>query len=234
MMRALVMAILAAFGGAAGAAAADNRDALVPSITVVGEGKASARPDMAEVQVGVVTQATTASQALKDNNAAMGKLFKALSGQGIADKDIQTSSFQVMPQYRQDKEGRELAEPAGYHVTNLVRVKVRDLAKLGAVLDEVIAQGANRVHGVSFSVADPEAILDGARKQALADAQRKADLYAKAAGRKVGRILLIQEQSPQLPHHGFIGFAREKLGAVPVAPGEMDFQANVTVTFALD
>lgn len=234
-MNGLVLAILAAAATTASPPdAADGHRPLVPSITVVGEGKVSAKPDQAEVQVGVVTHAATASQALKENNAAMERLLKLLAARGIAEKDVQTSSFQVIPQYRQDKEGREQPEPAGYQVANLVRVKIRDLAKLGSVLDEGVNQGANRVQGISFSVGNPEPLLDEARGKAIADARRKAELFAKAAGRKSGRVLLIQEQGAQFPQQAFLGAAMEKAAAVPIALGELDLQANISVTFALE
>lgn len=207
---------------------------LVPSMTVVGESEVLVKPDTATVQVGVVTQGASAAKALKDNNAAMQGLFKTLAARKIAEKDIQTSNFGVTPRYHRDPESGEPPEVIGYRVTNQVRVKVRDLAALGEVLDEVVAAGANRVQGVSFSVAAPDELLDDARRKAVADARRKADLYAKAAGVKVGRVLLVQEQSPQLPRPKVFGLARDSAASVPVAPGELEFGARITVTYAIE
>ena len=207
---------------------------LVPSMTVVGQGEALAKPDTASVQVGIVTQAASASKALKDNNAAMQGLFKALAARGIVEKDIQTSNFSVTPGYHRDPDSGAPPEVIGYQVSNQVRVKIRDLAALGEVLDEVVATGANRVQGVSFSVASPNDLLDDARRKAMADARRKADLYAKAAGVKVGRVLLVQEQSPQVPRPQMSSLARDAAASVPVAPGELEFQARITVTYAIE
>ncbi len=212
---------------------AEEKQALVPSLTVVGSGKVSARPDMAQIQVGVVTEAPSATKALKDNSDAMARLFATLDGRGIARKDVQTSNFSVTPQYKRGPHGEQMPEIVGYRVSNAVRVKVRKLDALGQVLDAVVQQGANQVQGVSFSVAEPTALLDGARRKAVADARRKAELYAKEAGVAVGRVLLIQEQAPHVPGPLFVGAARAEAAGVPIAEGELDFGATITVTYAI-
>jgi uncharacterized protein YggE len=212
---------------------AEETKPLVPSITVVGSGKASATPDMARVQVGVVTEAPSAVKALKDNNDAMARLFSTLEGRGIAKKDMQTSNFSVFPQYKRGPHGEQLTEIVGYRVSNQVAVKVRKLDSLGVVLDEVVQQGANAVQGVSFSVAEPTPLLDEARRKAVADARRKAELYAKEAGVQVGAVLLIQEATPRVPTPLAMDFARGAAGAVPIAEGEQEFGASVTVTYAI-
>jgi uncharacterized protein YggE len=165
---------IAALFGVLTAAGAADKQTLVPSITVVGEGKVTAKPDMAQVQVGVVTEAPSAAKALKDNNDAMQRLFATLEDKGIAKKDVQTANFSVTPQYKRGPHGEQLPEVVGCQVSNEVRVKVRNLESLGPVLDDVVQQEANRVQGVSFAVADPTPLLDEAR--------RKAELYAKEAG----------------------------------------------------
>lgn len=202
------------------------------AIVVVGSGEFSAKPDMAQIQVGVVTMAPSAANALAANNAAMEKLFKALADRGVAEKDLQTSNFNVAPQYRHDPQGRQQPEIAGYQVSNQVSVKVRQLGNLGAVLDELVTKGANQVHGVSFGVAEPEGLLDVARRRAVEDARRKAELYAKAAGVKVGRVVRIDEQGTRVPPR-VESFGMARAAAVPVAPGEQQFHASVTVTFEL-
>jgi uncharacterized protein YggE len=216
----------------AAAAGPPGQQPLVPSVTVVGVGKATAQPDTAQVQVGVISQAPSAAQALKDNNEAMSKLFRVLEAAGIAKKDVQTSNFSVVPQYKRGPHNEQLPDIVAYRVANEVRVRVRQLGSLGRVLDEVVAQGANQVQGVSSAVADPAPLLDEARRGAMADAHHRADLYAKAAGVRLGRVLLIQEQTPRLPVPQFFGLARGA-GAVPVAPGEQEVQASVTVTYAM-
>jgi len=211
---------------------AAEKQPLVPSITVVGSGKSSARPDMAQIQVGVVTEAPLAAKALKDNNDAMNRLFSTLEARGIARKDLQTSNFSVVPQYKRGPHGEQLPEVVGYRVSNQVAVKVRKLDSLGQVLDEVVQQGANQVQGVSFSVAEPTPLLDEARRKAMADARRKAELYAKEAGVTVGRVLLIQEATPHVPGPLVTGLGRAEAG-VPIAEGEQEFGASVTVTYAI-
>ncbi len=206
-----------------------------PSITVVGSGTASARPDTAEVAAGVVTQSAVAAQALAQNNAGMDRVLKAVTALGIADKDIQTTNVSVVPQRRQGRpEGAAPPEIIGYEVSNQVRIKVRDLAALGRLLDALVDQGANVLGGISFSVADPAPVLDQARAQAMADARRKADVYARAAGVKLGRVLSIREATPGIPR--LEGFAAPRMvgaAAVPVASGEREFQASVTITYAI-
>ena len=207
---------------------------LPPSITVVGSGELSAAPDTAEVQIGVVTQAPSAADALRANSAAMEKLFKTLADRGITKKDIQTSNFNVSPQYRQ-RPREQSQEIAGYQVTNQVRVKVRRLPDLGRVLDEAVTGGANQLYGINFSIAETAPLLDKARLSALADARRKAELYAGAAGVKLTRVLYVQETPPAGPRP--MTFGRAALGmeaSVPVAPGELDLHATLTVTYAIE
>lgn len=216
-------------------AQAEDKSFLVPSITVIGTGKVTARPDMAELQVGVITQADAAAKALKENSQAMTKLLHTLAERGIAEKDIQTANLSVVPQYRKAKPGEPAPEITGYQVTNEVRIKVRKLDSLGTLLDEVVNQGANRMYGIRFSTADPAPHQDAARRQAMTDAYHKAALYAREAGLKCGRVLLIQEQTPHLPRPEFVGLARGAAAAsVPVAPGVQEFTASITVTYAID
>jgi uncharacterized protein YggE len=214
-------------------ARADEKQVLVPSITVVGSDKVSARPDMAQVQVGVVTEASSAATALKENNDGMTKLFSSLEERGVPRKDVQTSNFSVMPQYKRGPHSEQLSEIVGYRVNNSVAVKVRKLEALGQVLDEVIQKGANQIQGVSFSVAESTPLLDEARRKAVADARRKADLYAKEAGVEVGQVLLIQEQTQHIPGPMVVGLARSQAAGVPIAEGELDFGATITVTYAI-
>jgi uncharacterized protein YggE len=232
MTAALLILMLAASPPAA--RASDDKELSVPSITVVGSGKASARPDLAQVQVGVVTQAPSAAKALQDNNEAMARLLKTLEARGIARKDVQTANFAVVPEYKRGPHGEQLAEVAGYQVSNEVRVKVRQLDSLGQVLDDVVQQGANQVHGVSFAVAEPAPLLDEARRRAIADARHKAELYAREAGVEMGQVLLIQEETPHLPRPALLGVVRGEAAAVPIAEGEQEFHASITVTYAID
>jgi uncharacterized protein YggE len=204
---------------------------LAPSVTVGGSGTAAGRPDTAEVTAGVITQSPTAGQALAQNTAGMEKLLKAVTGLGIADKDVQTINVSVNPQRRQGRQDVQPPEILGYEVSNQIRVTVRDLKILGRLLDELVGQGANALGGIRFSVNDPTPLLDQARTQAMADARRKAEVYAAAAGVKLGRVLSIRESAPGVAR--FESVRMQAMTAVPVAPGEQEFQASVSVTYAI-
>lgn len=202
------------------------------TVTVSGLGTVSAAPDMAEITSGVVTQAPTAAQALTANSQAMDRLLQSLGGLGIAARDIQTTSISVTPVRRQGREG-QAPEITGYEVSNQVRVKVRDLARLGRVLDQQVSQGANLVYGIRFGLQEPAPRLDEARKLAMTDARRKAELYAGAAGLKLGRVVAVHEAGAAAPRPEMAQRVAMS-AAVPVAPGEQEIQSSVTVTFTLE
>lgn len=206
-----------------------------PSISVTGSGIASGRPDTAEVTTGVLTQAPTAVKALAQNSVVTDKVLKAAIALGIAEKDIQTSSITVTPQRRQGRQEPYPPDIVGYEVGNQLRVKVRNLDMLGRLLDELVTQGANNLGGVRFSVAEPAPLLDQARTKAVADARRKAELYATAAGVKLGRVLSIREGGAVVPRsEGVQMRAMAATAAVPVAPGEQEFEASINITYALE
>ena len=210
----------------------DRMTARPATVTVSGTGTAAATPDVAEITTGVVTQASTAAQALAANSQAMEQLMRSLEALGIAARDVQTTSLSVSPQRRQERDGRA-GEIVGYEVVNQVHVKVRELPSLGRVLDQQVAQGANSIQGIRFGLRDPAPLLDEARKRAMADARRRADLYASAAGLKVGRVLSVQEAGTVSPRPDAMGRVMMS-AAVPVAAGEQEIQASVTVTYALE
>jgi uncharacterized protein YggE len=216
-----------------GAGAVRGEQEPAPSITVVGSGTAAAPPDTAEVTAGVVTQAATAAQALTQNSAAMDRVLKSLTGLGIAERDIRTSGVSVMPQRAQPQPGRQQA-PAivGYEVTNQVHVKVRNIAILGRLLDTLVGQGANALGGIAFSVADPAPLLTEARTRAVADARRKAEVYTAAAGVKLGRIIFIRDATPGIPRP--MAARMMASSGVPIAPGEQELEASVSITYGLE
>jgi uncharacterized protein YggE len=231
----LVVALAVALAGSACApiAGPDGFPRRPAIVTVSGVGTVTAAPDMAAITSGVVTQAPTAAGALAANSQAMEKVLQSLAAQGVAARDIQTTSISVSPQRRPVKgEGRP-PDIVGYEVTNQVRVKVRDLSRLGRVLDEQVAQGANSVYGIRFGLSDPAARLDEARKRAMADARRRADLYAAAASLTIGRVLEVQEAGAAAPRPEMAARLMTA-GAVPVVPGEQEIQASVSVTFVLE
>jgi uncharacterized protein YggE len=205
-----------------------------PSITVVGTATVAGRPDTADVTAGVVTQAATAAQALADNGVAMEKVLKVIADLGIAPRDVQTTGISVAPQRAQPRPG-SMQPPniVGYEVSNQVHVKVRDLAALGRLLDAIVGQGANTLGGISFSIADPTPLLQQARARAVADALAKAQVYATAAGVKLGRVMAIRDATtPGMPRP--VAARMLATAAVPVAVGEQELEASVSVTYAIE
>jgi uncharacterized protein len=206
-----------------------------PSITVTGTATASGPPDTAEVTAGVVTQAPTAAQALAQNSAAMDGVLRAVSGLGIAARDVRTSGVNVMPQRAQPQPGRPMApEIVGYEVHNQIHVKVRDLKLVGRLLDVLVAQGVNTLGGMTLSIADPAPLLAGARARAIADARRKAEVYATAAGAKVGKVIFIRDASAGPPRPMMMGRMVAAQAAVPIAPGEQELEVSVSVTYGIE
>lgn len=226
----LVLAAVLALPGAPGAAAQET----TPVITVSGSGRVQAAPDVANVSAGVVTEAAQAADAVRANAAAMQKVIAALDAAGIERKLVQTSRFDVSPVYSDAPSVRPGRMPAivGYRVANQVAVEVRGVDRVGGVIDALVAAGANELGGVSFGVAEPAPLLDEARKQAITDARRRAEIYAKQAGVALGRVLRIEE-SGGAPGPVPVAFRMEAAAATPVAPGQVDLEANVSVTWSL-
>lgn len=206
------------------------------TISVKGTGKVNAPPDMATIITGVQTQMVTASEAVKANNATMARLLETLQENKIAKKDIQTSNFSVSPVYQRDPRNRNQNKVIGYRVSNQVRVRVRNLPKLGDTLDAVIEAGSNQISGVTFGVSDPSGLLDQARSKAIAEARSRAGVYAQAAGVKVGPVHSISEQIINQPRPQMYGraMAMEMDSSVPIATGEQTFQATVHVVYHLE
>lgn len=217
----LAAALLAAF--ALPAAAAERL------ITVTGHGMVAVAPDTAMIRIGVTTQGKTANDASAANAKQMTKVLSTIEQSGIAKKDIQTSRLSLQPQYDPKGGTNRLL---GFQVTNRVTVRIHKIDDLPAILDKAIAAGANEMSGISFLVSGESKALDQARGDAMADARRKAELYAHAAGTKVGKVMAIIEQGSSPPPREFKAL-RASSAAVPVAPGEQILQATVTVSYAL-
>ena len=192
-------------------------------------------PDVANISTGVVTQAIDANAAMRANAVQMDKVMAAIRAAGIAERDIQTSGINLNPQYNY----KDNAPPTitGYQASNTVSVKVRDLSKLGKVLDTLVAQGANQVNGPSFEVDKPDEAYDEARVGALKKAQSRATTYADALGLKVRRIVSISEGGSSMPRpmpmmrmmSADAGMAKE----TSVAPGETTLSVSLEVVFEL-
>lgn len=202
------------------------------SVTVSASGTVSVEPDQARITSGVTADGASAREALTNNTAAMQKVIAALKESGIDPKDIQTASFRVEPRYTRPIEG-QAPKIDGYSVTNEVQVLVRDLDKLGDILDRLVTAGANQTAGLNFEVSKAETLLDEARQQAVANALRRAKLYAAAAGAAVSEVLTIVEGGGEGPRPMVMARAM-KAEAVPIERGTETLEANVTITWALD
>jgi len=217
--------------------------AFAGTIVIDGLGEITAAPDTAFVNSGVTTQGATAREALDANTEAMDALIAALKDAGIERRDIQTSGFSVNPNYvytdARDANGYSLPPKInGYQVSNMVTVRVRELESLGQVLDRAVTVGANTVNGVSFAVADPSDLYDKARREAFADARRKAELYAEISGETLGELERISEsQSFNQPPQPYMMRASVPQAAadsaVPVEGGELTFSISVQVEWEL-
>jgi hypothetical protein len=191
---------------------------------------------MATISTGVVSEAATAKDALAKNNAAMAAVIATLKNASVAEDDIQTSNFSVQPKYPPYQPNQTAAPRiVGYTVSNQVTAAVKDLKKLGAVLDGLVQAGSNQINGISFDVAEPKPMLDEARKKAVADARAKAELYASAAGVSLGRVVQIAESASVMPPQPMYRMAMAPAAAesVPIAAGQQTVAANVSVTFEI-
>lgn len=217
---------------AAGAAASAEEKPMQRTVTVSAAGQVSAEPDLARISTGIVTEAKAARDALARNSETMKALIAGLKSSGIEAKDIQTSSFHVEPRYTSPREGQAAAID-GYRVVNQVQVTARNLAKLGEVLDALVGLGANQMGGLAFEVSKAESLKDEARKEAMANALRRAKLLASAGGAEVGEVIAISEDvSDGGPRP--LAMARTAMAeAVPIERGTETLVARVTVTWAL-
>ena len=198
-------------------------------LTVSGEATVAVAPDIAVIRIGVTSQGKTAREASETNAKQMTPVLAAIKDAGIVDRDMQTSRLSLQPQYDPNKSGT--ARLLGFQVTNQVTIKIRETDKLPVILDRAIAAGANEMSGIEFIVSEQSKLLDQARDDAIADARRKAELYAKAAGVELGRVVAINEEGSSPPSRPMVQAMRS--GAIPVAPGEQMLRAAVTVSYEL-
>jgi uncharacterized protein YggE len=220
-------------------AAADEKPA--PRITVVGEGETAASPDMAILSLSVLREADTARAALDADNKAMAAVIDAMKKAGIADRDLQTSGLSIDPRYstvKHDSKPQEEPKIIGYRVVNTLTVRVRDLDRLGAVIDSSVSLGVNQGGGITFTNDDMSKPMQEARKHAMEDAIARARTLTEAAGVKTGKIIEISEQSyrpmPRPMAMKARSFAAAPEDAVPVQAGENTYHATVTVTFEIE
>jgi hypothetical protein len=203
-------------------------------IVVTGSATVSGAPDTAMVSLSVVTDADTADAALAGNSRDTAKLIDAVKAAGVGSADVQTSGFSVYPRYADRNDDDAPPRIAGYTVRNGVTVRVREVGKLGELLDAAVRAGANQIDGVSFTIDDDTILRDQAREGAVRDARRKADLYAAAANAKAGRVLAISEMSAEMAPRPMMRMAAEAAPAPPIEAGSVELSAEVTVIFSLE
>ena len=204
-------------------------------IEVTGEGSVNAAPDFARVTLGVTTTGKDAGEAVAANAKAVNALIAVIKNEGIAPADVQTASLSIMPQFSNARQG-SASEPSivGYSVSDMVTVTVRDIPKLGALLDKAVGAGANAAYSIGYGENDPSALLDKARPLAFADAKRKADIYAAAAGAHVGRLMRLSEQGgAQPPLFPQAAYLQRAAAPTPIEPGEHRLTVFVTARFEL-
>lgn len=205
-------------------------------ITVTGSGKAAGAPDIATITVGVQTEAVSVQQAVSDNQKAMNALLVSLKALGIADKDMTTSNYNVSTNGSPkpvEPGGANTPSAVTYQVSNQVLVTVRDISKLGDVLDKSVAAGANTIYGVNFAISDPSKLQAAAEADAVQDAKNRAENLAKLEGVTLGSLVSVSESygspSPYLPANAYaIGG-----GGTPIQPGQMDVTVSLVVTYSI-
>jgi uncharacterized protein len=233
----LIILVIATLALSACAAPSTTNGVNTPAqrqLTVTGNGKVNVAPDVAYINIGVHTEAASVGEALSNNTRQSQQVSDALKVLGLTEQDIQTTAFNVYPQQNYGPQGEML--DIKYVVDNSVYVTVRDLTKLGQILDTVVKSGANNINGITFDVADRSAALSSARQAAVEDARTQAEELAVSAGAKLGEVQYINVSSYSQPYgtyslKGDGGMAAS--GSVPVSAGQIQVVVDVNLTYAL-
>jgi uncharacterized protein YggE len=238
MKQTLILALMLGAGVLAGPAAAQPGQSITQSIAgtrldVNATGEVTRVPDVAVISAGVVTKSPTAQAALQQAAARMERVRAALKSAGVADRDIQTSTINLEPQYAY--ENNQPPRLTGYSATNQLSIRFRDIANAGKILDALVAQGANTINGPNLTIDHPEAALDEARARAVAAGRARAELYARSLGLRVVRIVAVSESGgyavpPPMP------MAVQRMSAnaeTKIDPGEQKLEVNLAMVFEL-
>ncbi|CAN5290398.1 SIMPL domain-containing protein [soil metagenome] len=229
-----IVGALMASAAALPAYAADDSAFRATTLNLSASGESKVAPDLATITLGVQTDGATAAGAMGANAAQMTKVIAALKKAGIAERDIQTSNLSVNPQYVYVENNPP--KLTGYQASNQVTVQVRDLAKLGQTVDATVNAGATNVGGISFGLQDPVAAENQARVDAVKALQAKADLYARATGYKIVRLVSLGEgggYTPQPPMPMYAMAKMERADSSPVSAGELKVRVDVSATYEL-
>jgi uncharacterized protein YggE len=240
MMRKTLLTAIA-LGAAALPASAMAQTAPVPVISgtrldISATGEVTRVPDLAIISAGVQTLQPTASAAIEENAARMERVRAALKRAGIDDKDIQTSTISLNPEYQYDQ--NKPPRLTGYRATNTVNVKFRDLKRSGAILDALVAEGSNQISGPNLTIDKPEAAYDEARVKAIAAGRARAELYARALGKRVVRLLTVSESGgyqrpPPMPVAYARDMAAQAVAKTEIDPGTQQLQVTLSMSFEL-
>jgi uncharacterized protein YggE len=203
------------------------------TVNVTGEGKIYLTPDIAYISIGVHTEDKDAAKAVSSNNTQSQKVSEALKTFKIDAKDIQTTNFSIFPQQQYDQNGK--LQGILYVVDNTVYVTLRDLTKVGELLDSVVKAGANSINGIQFDLADKSKALSEARKAAVTDAAAQAKELAEAAGVTLGPIqsISIYGTTPTPIYEGKGGGGVMAAVQAPISPGQMTIVVDVNVVYEI-
>ena len=239
-MKSLLTALAVSAAAVPAAAAAQTTPVAVQPIAgtrvdISATGEVSRVPDVAIISAGVVTRSQTATAALQENAQRMDRVLAALRRAGIDEKDIQTSSINLNPEYRYAE--NQPPQLVGYTASNNVSIRFRDIRATGRILDALVAEGANQINGPSLTIDEPEQALDEARTKALANGRARAELYARSLGMRVVRLLSVSESGsyPVPPPMPYAAAQARAVGAADtsIVPGEQELQVTLNMSFEL-
>ena len=239
-MRNLILALaLGALALPSGATAQSVQPQMPPIVgtrlDISATGESTRVPDVAIISAGVVTRAPTAGAAIQENSVRMDRVLAALKRAGVADRDVQTSSISLNPEYRyQENRPPELV---AYSASNQVSIRFRDIRSSGKILDALVAEGANQINGPTLTIDKPESALDEARVNAVANGRARADLYARALGKRVVRVVSVSEGGGNYYPPPPMPMAERSMAAqvadTKIVAGEQKLQVTVSMVFEL-
>lgn len=212
----------------------EGKDIGKNTISITGEGKVLAKPEIGQVDLSVMTEAKTVSPAVSENTSKMNKITQGMKELGIKEEDLKTIDYNIYPKY-QYLAGK--SEIIGYEVRQTLRVKVRDLDKTGQVLEKAASLGANLVGSLEFTFDEPEKLKDEAREKAILNAKKKAEDLASSLGVKLGKIVSFTESTEPEPSPSYYGALKEGMGGGGEEPqiqtGQNEIEARVTLTYEI-
>ena len=222
-------AALFMIAGSVSAQTMEQHHPRIPTINTTGEATVAVQPDQARIELGVTTQAETSDAAVTQNAEKLNATLAAVRALQIAGAEIKTVGYTLQPTYRYPREGGE-PELTGYTATNIVRVTINDLTKVGTVIDAGTKAGANRVQSLQFTLKDDREFQTQALALATSRAQQKANALAGALGLRIVRVLNVTESGPSMIPVRDMAYARAEMASTPIEPGTIEIKATVALT----